>query len=131
MPNMANSVWACLPALCCRDVYSPSELLGGSNQTFMVGSMECTRLDFELVRQQTPLKANRAALVTLCRGASNYAGVPAATASSRHTYVHQQEAEGTTVSFEPWVGSDLPVSGAKQQRGSQLAVKTVVVARSC
>lgn len=32
-----------------RDVYSPAELLGGFNQTFMVGAMECTRLDYELV----------------------------------------------------------------------------------
>lgn len=38
--------WCC----CFRDVYSPHELLGGVNQTFLVGQMECTRIDFELVR---------------------------------------------------------------------------------
>lgn len=38
--------------LSCRDVYSPHEVLGGNNQTFMVGNMEATRLDFELVSRE-------------------------------------------------------------------------------
>lgn len=39
-----------VPVPCCRDVYSPAELLGGSRETFAIGAMECTRLDYELVR---------------------------------------------------------------------------------
>lgn len=45
-----GGVWCGRPVLSLhRDSYDPRELLGGAAQSFFVGHMECTRLDFELV----------------------------------------------------------------------------------
>lgn len=40
---------ALIVAVVHRDHYKENELLGGSSQTFMVGNMEATRIDFDLV----------------------------------------------------------------------------------
>jgi hypothetical protein len=45
-----NQTKQILSAASYRDVYNPSELLGGSSHAFMVGNMEASRIDYELVR---------------------------------------------------------------------------------
>lgn len=58
------------PAAAHRDVYSPEELLGGRTHAFMVGNMEASRIDYELVRAPCmPHSRNSSAHRTTAAGA--------------------------------------------------------------
>jgi hypothetical protein len=48
--SQLSSILQKLSGVAHRDVYNPSELLGGSSHAFMVGNMEASRIDYELVR---------------------------------------------------------------------------------